>query len=455
MSAPYTPSPTTGHGGTDPLDHRGLFASGGQMGGHPVPERAPLPRPERLNRNVLTVGAVLMGVLVLAAVILVPPNQPAANQATATRNVVEQPTPETYLEQPAAAPSYPSHQQTSMLGASPMTTPPAPATIGGGYPSGPAPSAPSGDPYAGVYPSYVSAAEPPQPVVSEREAAYRAALTAPLAAGQGAGVQASEGATTSAVVPAGYAPGTMSPGGGAGAGQGPAMSGATRGRAYAGVDRPTVIATSVQPAPGPYALQAGTLIPAVLLTEINSDLPGDVLAQVSRDVFDSRTQQQLLVPKSSRLLGSYENEVTMSQERLFVRWTRLIFPDGRSVVLPGLETKDRSGAAGVRDQVERHSKRNLGTAALVSLVSAGAQLSQPNGGYGPWGSPSAGQVVAGAAGQQLAEVTAQILRRNADAPPTLRVRQGMPFNVFLAADLTFPGPYAGAYARGAAYAPVR
>ncbi len=441
MSAPYATSPAEGQGASGPARHGALFPDAPQPGGHPVPERASLPRPERLNRNVLTVGAVVMGVLVLAAVILVPPNQPAADPQTSQRGVAEQPTPETYLEQPSAAAPFGMQQSGGFPAVTAQNAPP-PYAASSGTSTYQAPAAAPMDPYAGVYPAYSPGPENVAPApVSEREAAYRAALVAPLVAGQGGG--ATSVADPATVMPTAYA--AALPGGATGpaAVQGMVHASSARGRTYS--DRPTVIATSVQPAPGPYALQAGTIIPAVLLTEINSDLPGDVLAQVSRDVFDSRTQQQLLVPKGSRLIGSYESEVTMSQERLFVRWTRLIFPDGRSVVLPGLETKDRSGAAGMRDQVERRSRRNLGTAALVSLVSAGAQLSQPNGGYGPWGGPSAGQVVAGAAGQQLAEVTAQILRRNADAPPTLRVRQGMPFNVFLAADLTFPGPYGSAF----------
>ena len=83
----------------------------------------------------------------------------------------------------------------------------------------------------------------------------------------------------------------------------------------------------------------------------------------------------------------------------------------------------------------------FGTAALLSLIGAGVQLSQPHGGYGPWGAPSAGQAAAGAVGQQLAGVATQLLQRDLDVQPTIRIRQGAPFNVFLNADLTFPGPY--------------
>jgi type IV secretion system protein VirB10 len=180
----------------------------------------------------------------------------------------------------------------------------------------------------------------------------------------------------------------------------------------------------------------------VLITEINSDLPGQVLAQVSRDVYDSRSLTTLLVPKGSKLLGKYADQVGVGQNRLLVAWSRVILPDGRSIVLPGLETKDRTGAGGLHDQVDRHGGQVFGTAALLSLIGAGTQLSQPNGGYGALGSyPTAGQVAAGAVGQQLADVATQMLRRDLNVQPTIRIRQGMPFNVFIATDLVFSEPY--------------
>ncbi|MBX6330908.1 MAG: TrbI/VirB10 family protein [Gemmatimonadaceae bacterium] len=200
--------------------------------------------------------------------------------------------------------------------------------------------------------------------------------------------------------------------------------------------------TSVLPAPGPYALQAGTVLPATLITEIDSDLPGDVLAQIARDVWDSEGEQHILIPKGSKLLGSYANRVTVGQDRLLVSWHRLIFPDGRSITLPALETKDVAGAAGVHDQVDRHTAAVFGTTALLSLISAGVQLSQPRGTYTPFGyAPSTGEIAAGAVGQQLAQAATEMLRRNLDVAPTIRIRPGTAFGVFLRTDLTFPGPY--------------
>jgi type IV secretion system protein VirB10 len=268
--------------------------------------------------------------------------------------------------------------------------------------------------------------------VDPREGRYRAALEAPLvaSAGEAQAMMHDEVAGQSSIAMSASVDAPL------------ATDRHGRFMADAGRRSATVLATAVDPAPGPYALQAGTMIPAVLVTEINSDLPGEILAQVSRDVYDSRTQETLLIPKGSKLLGKYDNQIAVAQDRLLVAWTRVIFPDGRSISLPGLATKDGAGAGGLRDQVDEHRGRVFGTAALLSLITAGAQLSQPNGGYGAWGAyPSAGQIAAGAAGQQFAEVAAQMLRRNMDVQPTIRIRQGMPFNVFLSMDLTFAEPW--------------
>jgi type IV secretion system protein VirB10 len=192
--------------------------------------------------------------------------------------------------------------------------------------------------------------------------------------------------------------------------------------------------------PSPYTLRAGTLIPGILLTGINSDLPGDVLAQVSRDVYDSEKQQTLLIPKGSRLLGTYDHQVAAGEVRLLVAWTRLILPDGRSLSLPGLELVDRQGQTGATGEVDTHWRRVFGNALLLSAISAGVQLSQPRQ-LSVLAPPSAGQVAGGALGQELSGVASELLRRGMDVPPTITISQGQSFNVFLRADLVFAGPY--------------
>jgi type IV secretion system protein VirB10 len=194
------------------------------------------------------------------------------------------------------------------------------------------------------------------------------------------------------------------------------------------------------PASSPYTLSAGTLIPGVLITRIASDLPGEIVGQTSRDVYDSRTQRILLIPKGSKLIGTYDNQVVASQSRLLVAWTRLILPDGRSMTLPGLALTDAQGRAGAEGKVDNHGGRVFGHSLLLSLISAGAQLSQPRQ-ASVFAAPSAGQVAAGALGQELSQVALEILRRGMSAPPTINIPAGQPFNVFLNGDIVFDGPY--------------
>ena len=201
----------------------------------------------------------------------------------------------------------------------------------------------------------------------------------------------------------------------------------------------TVIA-ALEPAGSPYTLRAGTVIPGLLVTGINSDLPGEIVGQVSRDVYDSRTQQLLLIPRGARLIGTYDNQVAGGQGRLLVAWTRLILPDGRSMQLPGLALADPQGQTGTTGRVTNHWGRVFGHALLLSAIGAGVQLSQPRQST-VLASPSAGQVAAGAVGQELSSVALEILRRGMDVAPTITIPQGQPFNVFLNGDLVFDAAY--------------
>ena len=186
-------------------------------------------------------------------------------------------------------------------------------------------------------------------------------------------------------------------------------------------------------------LRAGTIIPGLLLTGLTSDVPGQVLGQTSRDVFDSRTQHALLIPKGSRLLGTYDARA-VATGRLVVTWTRLILPDGRSLKLPGLPVHDGIGETGLHDQVNHHYGRIYGNALLLSILSAGLQLSQPQQ-SSAFAVPSSRQVAAGAVGQELGDVSTQTVRRGLDIPPTITIRPGFPFNVFLTGDIAFDAPY--------------
>src|SRR5690606_7676050 len=124
----------------------------------------------------------------------------------------------------------------------------------------------------------------------------------------------------------------------------------------------------------PSILQAGSVIPAALITGIRSDLPGIVTAQVTQNVYDSPTGSILLIPQGSRLIGDYDADIAFSQHRIQLAWTRLIFPDGRSLVLERLPASDPSGFAGLRDSTNYHWGGVLKSALVSTLLGVGSEL---------------------------------------------------------------------------------
>ncbi len=202
---------------------------------------------------------------------------------------------------------------------------------------------------------------------------------------------------------------------------------------------PSQLAPSQSTTP-PFTLSAGSLIPAVLTSMVNSDTPGSVSAVVSHDVFDSSTGRFLLVPAGSRLLGS-SGTATQGQNRLEVTWSRLTLPDGTTYQLGAMPAADPAGATGLRDRTNRHLARTFGSALLLSAFTAAAQLSQPDAYSGALRNPSAQEVAAGALGQQLNATAGALIDRELRVPPTLVIRSGMGCNVVVTTDLVFPGPY--------------
>ena len=182
----------------------------------------------------------------------------------------------------------------------------------------------------------------------------------------------------------------------------------------------------------PYEVFAGTIIPAVLVTAINSDLPGPVIGQVRENVYDTVSGNYLLIPQGSRLLAHYDSMVAWGQERVLVCWNRLLFPNGDSLPLECMPAADLQGAAGLTDQVDEHWGRILKAVAVASLLSATTQYVAGNtDGYNPtvaqgWARGAAGGV--NQAGQQLTS-------RNMLVQPTIRVREGFSVNVMVTRDL--------------------
>lgn len=196
----------------------------------------------------------------------------------------------------------------------------------------------------------------------------------------------------------------------------------------------------------PFEIQAGTFIHAELVTGINSDLPGEVTAQVTGNLYDSINERFLLVPQGSKLVGKYDSKVSVGQTRVLMAWERIIFPDGRSIDLSGMEGVDLEGYAGFHDIVDNHYLKIFGNAILMSLVMAGAQMSQPGGGYGMGGmnsfsNPTMGQVAVGSVGQNMSQTMEQYLGNTMNIQPTLKIRPGYRFDITVTKDMVFPGPY--------------
>lgn len=190
-----------------------------------------------------------------------------------------------------------------------------------------------------------------------------------------------------------------------------------------------------------YELRAGFVIPATLISGINSDLPGQIVAQVSQDVSDTATGRYLLIPQGSRLVGSYASDVAYGQERVMIAWQRIIFPDGKALDIGSMPGADAAGYSGFKDKVNNHYWRIFGSAFLMSGVTAGITLSQDNDNDNDSNNQRASDALSEALGQQLGQVMVEMIRKNMNISPTLEIRPGYRFNVIVTKDMTFSKPY--------------
>ncbi|MGF7150109.1 type IV secretion system protein VirB10 [Sphingomonas zeicaulis] len=175
-------------------------------------------------------------------------------------------------------------------------------------------------------------------------------------------------------------------------------------------------------------LSAGTVIAASLMTGLNSDVPGIVIAQVTQNTYDSATGRRLLVPQGSRLIGKYDSDVSFGQERALIVWQRLMFPDGSSVRIDNAPASDMAGYAGLADRLDRHGGQLLKGVALSTLLGVGTELSID-------GDDDLVSAVRRSAQQGAARAGDQLVGRSLDIPPTIRVRPGWPLTVIVHADL--------------------
>lgn len=191
----------------------------------------------------------------------------------------------------------------------------------------------------------------------------------------------------------------------------------------------------------PYELKRGSVIPATLVTGINSDLPGRITAQVSQNVYDSATGRHLLIPQGSKLFGRYDSKVTFGQNRVLVIWTDIIFPNGATLQIGGMAGTDSAGHGGFNDRVDNHYLRTFGSAILVALIGTGTEMMLPQDRNSLGTANSAEDAARRSFAETFGQISEQTVSRNLNVQPTLEIRPGYRFNVLVDQDIVFPGSY--------------
>lgn len=177
-----------------------------------------------------------------------------------------------------------------------------------------------------------------------------------------------------------------------------------------------------------YQVMAGSVIPAALITGLNSDLPGWLTAQVRSNIYDSVTGEYLLIPQGARLIGEYSSRITYGQNRALVLWTRILFPNGASISLEGMPGVDLAGYAGFKDKVDHHFTRLFGAAVLGSLISTGANAAED-------GDDGFSDDFLQGTANAVDQTVQQIIRKQLNIQPTIKIRPGFKFNVLVMADM--------------------
>ncbi len=201
------------------------------------------------------------------------------------------------------------------------------------------------------------------------------------------------------------------------------------------VDRRTTSADRVMPPASPYVLQAGTVISAALITGIRSDLPGQITAQVTENIYDSPSGRFLLVPQGTRIIGQYDSSVQFGQRRVLLVWNRLILPNGRSIVLERQPGADTQGYAGLEDGVDYHWWDLAKAAGLSTLLAVGTELATSD-------EDRLIRAIRDGAQDTINQAGQQIVQRQLQVAPTLTIRPGFPVRVIVTRDLVFE-PYRG------------
>ena len=370
--------------------------------------RGPQPRVMRLSRKALAVVGVAAG-LGIGGSLIYALRPPSDRQAQELYNTDSRTTAETITSGPR------DYAQAPRLG------PPLPGDLGGPIVSAQQRGENVPVPPIGAQPG------PPDPRAQAEEAARQraaqerdAARTSSVFLGSNAGGAASP----SPALPALAAPATQTSADTAPQGD---QAGRRAFMAQASNQRTVSVERLTAPASA-NIVQAGSVIPAALITGIRSDLPGQITAQVTANVYDSPTGRILLIPQGSRLIGEYDSEVAAGQTRVLLAWDRLILPDGRSLVLERQPGTDGAGFAGLQDRVNQHWGNLFKAAAVSTLLGVGAEL-------GADSEDDLTRALRRGSQDTINQTGQQIVRRQLNVPPTLTVRPGHPLRVVLTRDL--------------------
>jgi type IV secretion system protein VirB10 len=428
MSAENTAIPDTGETAPDvslkkpQADDRGDSPSSVQ----PVasaPEafrlRGDPPRVMRLSRKTLAIMGAAIGLGIGGALIyaLRTPGHEAARELynTQSRNTADVVTsaPSDYAKVPKLGPALPGDLGRPILSAQAngkdVSTPP------------------MGSAAASQDPRLAAAEQARQRVTQERESARTSTLFT-------SGSNAASGASSAAASTVAVAPAADTQGGPVNAAAAPTGQNEKREFLKASTDRTTISPERIAPPVSPNILQAGSIIPAALITGIRSDLPGQITAQVTQNVYDSPTGRILLIPQGARLIGQYDSTVSTGQNRVLLAWDRLILPGGRSILLDRQPGADAAGMAGLQDRTNYHWDNMLKAAMVSTLLGAGAQLVTN-------GDDALTQAIRYGTQDTINQTGQKLVQRQIDVPPTLTVRPGYPLNVIVTRDLVLdPAP---------------
>jgi type IV secretion system protein VirB10 len=196
-------------------------------------------------------------------------------------------------------------------------------------------------------------------------------------------------------------------------------------------DTEDYLARRLQEPLSPYEVKQGTIIPGLMVTGINSDLPGRIVGQVSQNVYDTATGQHLLIPSGTRVFGRYDSSVTFGQSRVLVAWTRLIYPDGTAINIEAMAGGDQSGRGGFRDRVNNHYFRIYGNALLLSVIGGGIDAIRDRNGS----NDELADAIRENFGETFNQVVQQTIQKNLDIQPTLEIRPGYRFVILVEKDM--------------------